>query len=102
MAPQVQNPTKLNAKVGLERGMVVWSSFCVPCFFEGCQASKNEQALLKKIFHPNYNLNERPAVNDSDAVTVILGLTLNQIVDVVSIKLGLLTTETNQNSQKPG
>ena len=57
---------------------------------------------MKKIFHPNYNLNERPAVNDSDAVTVILGLTLNQIVDVVSIKLGLLTTETNQNSQKPG
>ena len=67
--------------------MIVWSSFCVPYSFEGCQASKNEQALLKKIFHPNYTLNERPAVNDSDAVTVILGLTLNQIVDVVSIKI---------------
>ncbi|KAM7450867.1 hypothetical protein ABFA07_001558 [Porites harrisoni] len=57
----------------------------------GCQASKNEQALLKKIFHPNYNLNERPAVNDSDAVTVILGLTLNQIVDVDE-KNQILTT----------
>lgn len=53
------------------------------CFFVGCQASKYERALLKKLFHSNYDKNERPVVNDSDAVVVVFGLTLNQIVDVV-------------------
>ena len=53
------------------------------CFFAGCQASKYERALLKKLFHSNYDKNERPVVNDSDAVVVVFGLTLNQIVDVV-------------------
>lgn len=49
------------------------------------QASKHERALLKKLFHSTYDKNERPVVNDSDTVTVIFGLTLNQIVDVVRI-----------------
>lgn len=53
------------------------------CFFAGCQASKYERELLKKLFHSNYVKNERPVVNDSDAVVVVFGLTLNQIVDVV-------------------
>ena len=53
------------------------------CFFAGCQASKYERALLKKLFNSNYDKNERPVVNDSDAVIVLFGLTLNQIVDVV-------------------
>ena len=53
------------------------------CFFAGCHASKYERALLKKLFHSNYDKNERPVVNDSDAVVVVFGLTLNQIVDVV-------------------
>lgn len=38
---------------------------------------------MKKLFQSNYDLNERPVVNDTDAVVVTLGLTLNQIVDVV-------------------
>ncbi len=57
-------------------------SFC--CFVD-CQASKYERALLKKLFHSNYDKNERPVVNDTDAVVVVFGLTLNQIVDVVRI-----------------
>lgn len=52
-------------------------------FFAGCHASKYERALLKKLFHSDYDKNERPVVNDSDAVVVVFGLTLNQIVDVV-------------------
>ena len=40
---------------------------------------------MKKLFHSNYDKNERPVVNDSDTVTVVFGLTLNQIVDVVRI-----------------
>ena len=53
------------------------------CFLAGCHASKYERALLKKLFHSSYDKNERPVVNDSDAVVVVFGLTLNQIVDVV-------------------
>ena len=53
------------------------------CLFAVCHASKYERALLKKLFHSNYDKNERPVVNDSDAVVVVFGLTLNQIVDVV-------------------
>lgn len=53
------------------------------CLFTGCKASDHERALLKKLFQSNYDLNERPVVNDKDAVVVTLGLTLNQIVDVV-------------------
>lgn len=54
-------------------------------FTSGTQASEQERALLKKLFHSNYDKNERPVVNDSDTVTVVFGLTLNQIVDVVRI-----------------
>ena len=52
--------------------------------FSGCRSSKYERALLAKLFESDYDLNERPVVNDTDAVVVTLGLTLNQIVDVVS------------------
>lgn len=51
-------------------------------FLSGCKGSKYERALLKNLFQSDYDLNERPVVNDSDAVVVTLGLTLNQIVDV--------------------
>lgn len=61
------------------------------CLFAGCHASKYERALLKKLFHANYDKNERPVVNDSDAVVVVFGLTLNQIVDVVRCSEQLYT-----------
>lgn len=48
-----------------------------------CYGSKNERALLKKLFE-NYDKQERPVANDNDPVDVVLGLTLNQIIDVVS------------------
>lgn len=60
-------------------------------FIRGTQASEHERALLKKLFHSNYDKNERPVVNDSDTVTVVFGLTLNQIVDVDE-KNQILTT----------
>ena len=55
----------------------------ISCISSGCKGSKYERALLKNLFQSDYDLNERPVVNDSDAVVVTLGLTLNQIVDVV-------------------
>ena len=64
--------------------LCVAKSFRV-CFFTGCTGSKHERALLKKLFQSGYDLNERPVLNDSDAVVVTFGLTLNQIVDVVRI-----------------
>ena len=67
------------------------SSLFLICFFAGSHASKYERALLKKLFHSNYDKNERPVVNDSDAVIVVFGLTLNQIVDVVRCSEQLYT-----------
>ena len=39
----------------------------------------------------NYNKLERPVVNESDAVVLTFGLTLQQIIDVVSDKSFILT-----------
>ncbi|EDO42102.1 predicted protein [Nematostella vectensis] len=55
-------------------------------------ASRNEKRLLEKLL-TGYDRNERPVLNDNESVTVTLGLTLNQIVDVDE-KNQLLTTST--------
>ena len=44
----------------------------------------DEQRLLAAILH-NYDSNTRPVMNASTPVSVKLGITLNQIFDVVSI-----------------
>ncbi|KAK3727962.1 hypothetical protein QZH41_015910, partial [Actinostola sp. cb2023] len=59
--------------------------------YTGIECSKNERALLKKLFMTGYNKQERPVINDSNAVTVVLGMTLNQIIDVDE-KNQILTT----------
>lgn len=47
-------------------------------------ASYFENKLLGDLFN-KYNKNVRPVVNDNDAVIVTMGLSLHQIMDVVSI-----------------
>lgn len=44
---------------------------------------QHEKRLLNDLLH-TYNLLERPVANESDPLTVRFGLTLQQIIDVVS------------------
>ena len=47
-------------------------------------ASYFENQLLKDLFK-NYNKDMRPVLDDNDTVIVTMGLSLHQIMDVVSI-----------------
>lgn len=49
-----------------------------------CSAGHNEKRLLHDLLDP-YNTLERPVVNESDPLQISFGLTLMQIIDVVSI-----------------
>lgn len=46
----------------------------------------HEKRLLNHLLN-NYNLLERPVANESDPLEVRFGLTLQQIIDVVSLML---------------
>ena len=52
-------------------------------FLSGVVGSPAEDRLLKDKFSQYVNA-ARPALNDKDTVNVTLGLTLSQIIDVVS------------------
>lgn len=52
-------------------------------FVAGSEAGWHENRLLNKLLD-NYNPLERPVANESDALNVTFGLTLQQIIDVVS------------------
>jgi hypothetical protein len=47
-------------------------------------AGSHQKRLLEKLFR-NHNVLERPVENESDTLTVSLGLAIQQIVNVVSI-----------------
>jgi hypothetical protein len=49
----------------------------------GAESGAHERRLLNDLM-ANYNKLERPVVNESDAVSLSFGLTLQQIIDVVS------------------
>ena len=49
-------------------------------------ASYFEKQLLKDLFE-DYDKNMRPVLNDRETVTVTIGLSLHQIMDVVSVAL---------------
>lgn len=51
--------------------------------FTVCRAGNNEKRLLHHLLD-NYNVLERPVVNESDPLQLSFGLTLMQIIDVVS------------------
>lgn len=50
----------------------------------GSLQGEHQRRLYKELL-ANYNRLERPVVNDSAAILVELGLTLLQIIDVVSV-----------------
>ena len=49
------------------------------------QSESGEAKLRRKLFHAGYNPALRPVVNKSDEVTVKLGVSLHQIINVVRI-----------------
>lgn len=49
----------------------------------GSHQGPHEKRLLNTLLNSNYNTLERPVSNESDALTVRFGLTLQQIIDVV-------------------
>ena len=53
---------------------------------EGAYSGYHERRLLEDLMG-NYNKLERPVYNESDAVNLTFGLTLQQIIDVVSPQL---------------
>lgn len=50
----------------------------------GSQQGPHEKRLLNNLLGP-YNVLERPVANESEPLEVKFGLTLQQIIDVVSI-----------------
>ena len=56
--------------------------FCF--FFAVCLAGPHEKRLLHALLD-GYNSLERPVVNESDPLQLSFGLTLMQIIDVVSV-----------------
>lgn len=52
-------------------------------FFAESWAGYNEKKLLHKLLD-HYNVLERPVANESDPLQLSFGLTLMQIIDVVS------------------
>ena len=54
-----------------------------PVLPEGADSGYHERRLLEDLMG-NYNKLERPVYNESDAVNLTFGLTLQQIIDVVS------------------
>lgn len=53
-------------------------------FFTDTQQGQHEKRLLNQLLAV-YNVLERPVANESEALEVKFGLTLQQIIDVVSI-----------------
>lgn len=52
-------------------------------FLIGCCSSEKEEELFRKLFS-NYNRLIRPVANNSDILDVSFGLTMSQLIDVVS------------------
>lgn len=57
-------------------------------FITVCLAGYHEKRLLHDLLDP-YNTLERPVLNESDPLQLSFGLTLMQIIDVVSINFTL-------------
>lgn len=64
---------------------VMWYSFAydVVCVFSESEQGPHEKRLLNKLLN-DYNVLERPVANESEPLLLSFGLTLQQIIDVVS------------------
>lgn len=69
---------------GKNRQMTNFLSLCLFFVFVACMAGYHEKRLLHDLLD-SYNTLERPVVNESDPLQLSFGLTLMQIIDVVSM-----------------
>lgn len=60
----------------------------------GAESGAHERRLLNDLLE-HYNKLERPVMNESDAVVLKFGLTLQQIIDVVSSQSNIWITDIN-------
>ena len=65
------------------------------CYDLGCSGGPYEKELLTDLLK-NYNTQNRPVINESSPIVITFGVTLQQIVDLVSIKV-----VTGHNLQPP-
>ena len=59
-------------------------SYLINVCVAGAESGSNERRLLTDLLE-YYNMLERPVFNDSDAINLTFGLTLQQIIDVVRV-----------------
>lgn len=64
-------------------GILCDTSLSLSLSLAACSAGPHEKRLLHALLD-NYNSLERPVVNESDPLQLSFGLTLMQIIDVVS------------------
>lgn len=63
--------------------MIIYIFFFYSILFTVCHGGYHEKRLLHQLLDA-YNVLERPVVNESDPLQLSFGLTLMQIIDVVS------------------
>lgn len=63
--------------------MTIGNYFALFRLFAVCRSGPHEKRLLHHLLD-TYNVLERPVVNESDPLQLSFGLTLMQIIDVVS------------------
>ena len=54
-------------------------------FNAGCNGGPYEKELLDDLLK-NYNVQNRPVLNESSPIVITFGVTLQQIVDLVTLK----------------
>ena len=66
------------------RLFIYLSIYLLPCIcLVGCDGSEAEKRLYRHLFK-DYNPRIRPVVNDNETLEVSFGLTMSQLIDVVS------------------
>ena len=68
---------------------------CVACFCLTFAAADNYEKQLYRYLRTQIDKLERPVANSSDTLQVSLSITLNQIIGLVSVNLGLLHNKSN-------
>ena len=58
----------------------------------GASSNLNGEARVIKDLLENYSVDARPVLNDSSAVNVRIDLELNQVIDIVSSNLSIVTS----------
>lgn len=85
------SPIVWNAVLSIKQRALFYALRCTDCLInclsgpEGVDAGPQEDRLISHFFYENqYHLSSRPVAVESDPIEVKFGLSLQQIIDVVS------------------